>query len=36
VKVPAGVKSGNVLKLSDACQVTDGCPGNIYVKIKTK
>jgi len=36
VKVSAGVKSSNVLKLSDACQVTDGCPGSIYIKIKTK
>ncbi len=32
----AGVKSGNVLKLSDACQVTDGCPGDILIKIKTR
>ena len=36
VKVPPGVKSGNVLKLSDACQATDGCPGDILIKIKTK
>ncbi len=30
------MKSGNVLKLSDACQVTDGCPGDILIKIKTR
>jgi DnaJ-class molecular chaperone len=36
VKVPAGVKSGNVLKLSNACQVTDGYPGDILIKIKTR
>jgi curved DNA-binding protein len=36
VKVPPGVKSGNVLRLSDACQVTDGCPGDILVKIRTR
>jgi len=36
VKVPAGVKSGNVLKLSNACQMTDGYPGDILIKIKTK
>jgi curved DNA-binding protein len=36
VKVPPGVKSGNVLKLSDACRVTDGCPGDILIKIKTR
>jgi curved DNA-binding protein len=36
VKVPAGVKSGNVLKLGNACQTTDGYPGDILIKIKTK
>jgi len=36
VKVPPGVKSDNVLKLSDACQATDGFPGDIYIKIKTR
>ena len=35
VKVPPGVKSGNVLRLGNACQVTDGCPGDILIKIKT-
>jgi DnaJ-class molecular chaperone len=36
VKVPPGVKSGNVLKLTGACQATDGYPGDILIKIKTK
>jgi nucleoside-diphosphate-sugar epimerase len=36
VKVPAGVKSGNVLKLRGACQATDGHPGDILIKIKIK
>jgi DnaJ-class molecular chaperone len=36
VRVPAGVKSGNVLKLSNACQATDGYPGDILIKIKTR
>lgn len=36
VKVPTGVKSGNVLKLTGACQVTDGHPGDILIKIKTR
>ncbi len=36
VKVPAGVKSGNVLKLRSACQETDGHPGDILITIKTK
>ncbi len=36
VKVPARVKSGNVLKLRGACQATDGYPGDILVTIKTK
>jgi hypothetical protein len=36
VKVPTGVKSGNVLRLGDACQATDGHPGDILIKIKTR
>ncbi len=36
VKVPPGVASGNVLKLRGACQETDGHPGDILIKIKTK
>ena len=36
VEVPAVVKSGNVLELRGACQATDGCPGDILIKIKTK
>jgi DnaJ-class molecular chaperone len=36
VKVPAGVKSGNVLKLKGACQETDGHPGDILIKVKTR
>ncbi len=36
VKVPPGVKTGNVLKLTNACQATDGHPGDILMRIKTK
>ncbi len=36
VKVPAGVKPGDVLKLSGACRATDGYPGDILVTIKIK
>lgn len=36
VTVPPGVKAGNVLKLRNACQMTDGHPGDILIKIKTK
>jgi len=36
VKIPAGVKTGSVIKLSRARQVTDGQPGDILVQIKVK
>jgi curved DNA-binding protein len=34
VKVPPGVKTGSVVKLSNARQVTDNHPGDILIKIK--
>lgn len=36
IKVPPGVKTGNVLKLTDACQATDGHPGDILIRVKIK
>ena len=36
VKVPPGVKSGNVLKLSDACQADRWLSRDILIKIKTR
>jgi curved DNA-binding protein len=36
VKVPPGVRSGTILKLSNACQVTDGHPGDIILQIKVR
>lgn len=36
VKIPPGLKSGSVLKLTDACRVTDGHPGDILVHVKIK
>lgn len=36
VKIPPGTKSGSVLKLNDACRVTDGHPGDILVHVKVK
>lgn len=34
VKIPPGVKTGSVVKLTNARQVTDGQPGDILIKIK--
>lgn len=34
VKIPPGVKTGSVVKLSNARQVTDNQPGDILIKIK--
>jgi curved DNA-binding protein len=36
IKVPPGVKPGNVLKLTKACQATDGHPGDILIRVKVK
>jgi len=36
VKIPAGVKTGSVVKLSNARQITDGLPGDILVKVVVK
>jgi curved DNA-binding protein len=36
VKIPAGIKNGTVIKLTNARQTTDGMPGNILIKVKIK
>ncbi len=36
VKIPAGVKTGSTIRLSNARQVTDGQPGDILVQVKVK
>ena len=36
VKIPAGVKTGNVVKLRNARQISDGSPGDILIKIIVK
>ena len=36
VKVPAGVKTGSVVRLRNARQLTDGVPGDILIQIKVK
>jgi DnaJ-class molecular chaperone len=36
VKVPADVSTGSVVRLSNACKVTDQCPGDILITIKVK
>lgn len=36
VVVPAGVVTGSTVKLTGACTVTDGCQGDILVRIKVK
>jgi len=36
VKIPAGVKTGNVVKLRDARQISDGLPGDILIKVIVK
>jgi thioredoxin 1 len=36
VNIPAGVTSGNVVKLTNALQLTDGRPGDILIKINIK
>jgi len=36
VEIPPGVKTGSIVKLSDARQITDGEPGDIVVQINLK
>ena len=36
VKIPAGVWTGSVVKLSNARQMTDGLPGDILIKVIVK
>jgi len=36
VKIPPRVKSGSLVRLRNACQVTDGRPGDIVIQIKVK
>lgn len=36
VKVPTGVTTGTVLRLRNACEMTDGHPGDILAEIKVK
>ena len=35
-KIPAGVKTGTKVKLRNACQITDGQPGDITILVKVK
>jgi curved DNA-binding protein CbpA len=36
VKIPAGVKTGNVVRLRNARQISDGLPGDILIKVIVK
>jgi curved DNA-binding protein len=36
VKIPAGVKTGNVVRLRNARQISDGSPGDILIKVVVK
>ena len=36
VRIPAGVKTGNIIKLSNALQLTDGRPGDILIRVQVK
>ena len=36
VKIPAGVKTGSMVTLRNARQITDGLPGNILIKVVVK
>ncbi len=36
VKVPPGVTTGSTVRLSNACTITDGCEGDILIRIKVK
>ncbi|MDH5363922.1 MAG: hypothetical protein OEW82_01970 [Dehalococcoidia bacterium] len=34
VKIPPGIKTGSVVRLSNARQITDGQPGDILIRIR--
>jgi DnaJ-class molecular chaperone len=36
VKIPAGIKTGQKIRLRNARLTTDGVPGDIYVKVLVK
>jgi curved DNA-binding protein len=36
VKIPAGVRTGNVVRLRNARQISDGLPGDILIKVIVK
>ena len=36
VRIPPGVKTGSILKLRNACEATDGHPGDILVRVRVK
>jgi hypothetical protein len=36
VKIPAGVKTGTVVKLRNGRQISDGLPGDILIKVVVK
>ena len=36
VKIPAGVKTGTKVRLRNACQITDGQPGDIMILVEVK
>jgi curved DNA-binding protein len=36
VKIPAGVRTGNVVRLRNARQISDGSPGDILIKVIVK
>jgi len=36
VKIPAGVRTGNVVRLRNACQISDGLLGDILIKVIVK
>jgi DnaJ-class molecular chaperone len=36
VKIPAGVTTGSVVKLSNALQTSDGLPGDILIRVTVK
>jgi len=36
VKIPAGVKTGNVVRLRNARQISDGSPGDILIRVIVK
>ncbi len=36
VRIPAGVKTGSIVRLRNALQISDGLPGDILIKVKVK